>query len=309
MITREEVLNIIRIKGPSQPIEIKKALGKGDSFIIGAILTELREAGKILVSNTKRGGSPFYYLPEQKNQLKNLIQYLGEKDRRTAILLQEKKVLRDKKQDPLVRVALRQIKDYAKPLEVKTKEGTEIFWYWYELTKEEAIEKIKEILGIKKKEEQKEKEEAKEEQQKEKEEKTVVGIRNKEEQKERKDEEKTREEQQETITPEQTSDKFLKKIINYLNKKNITIKTYKVIRKNSDIELEILIPTPVGVVEFFCKAKNKKNNNDGDLSTAYLKGTTKKLPVLYITTGKITKKAKQKTGNEFKGMKLIEELK
>ena len=62
------------------------------------------------------------------------------------------------------------------------------------------------------------------------------------------------------------------------------------------------MPTAVGNVDYFCKAKNKKKCNDGDLSSAYLKGQAKKMPVLFITTGEVTKKAENMLENEFKGM-------
>ena len=95
MLSREGVLDVLKTKGPSIPVQIKKAIGAGDTFMIGAILTELREAGQIKVSNTKRGGSPFYYVPEHAGRLVNHIPDLGEKDRRAALLLQEKKILKD----------------------------------------------------------------------------------------------------------------------------------------------------------------------------------------------------------------------
>ena len=39
--------------------------------------------------------------------------------------------------------------------------------------------------------------------------------------------------------------------------------------------------------------------NDKDLSSFYVDGQMKKLPILYITTGELTKKAKEKLEKEF----------
>jgi len=72
---------------------------------------------------------------------------------------------------------------------------------------------------------------------------------------------------------------------------NIEIIEKKVIRKNTEIDLMIKIPTPVGKMKYFCKAKSKKRVSDGDLSSAYILGESRKLPVLFVINGKLTKKA------------------
>jgi hypothetical protein len=95
-------------------------------------------------------------------------------------------------------------------------------------------------------------------------------------------------------------------VLEFFQDKNIKAIDEKIIRKNSDIEFIIKMPTAVGTVEYFCKAKNKKKCSDGDLSSAYLKGQTKKLPTLFLTTGEVAKKSKQKLNTEFKGMVIKE---
>ena len=67
------------------------------------------------------------------------------------------------------------------------------------------------------------------------------------------------------------------------------------------------MPTPVGKIEYYCKAKAKKKSNDGDLASAKLQGQSKNLPVIYLTTGEITKKAKEKLQSDFKGL-VVKEL-
>lgn len=305
MLNKESVLNVLKTQGPSIPVQIKKAIGSGDTFMIGAILTELRESGNIKVSNTKRGGSPFYYVPEHAGRLVNHIPDLGEKDRRAALLLQEKKILKDNEQDPLIRVCLRQIKDFAIPLDVKLKEGTQLFWKWYLLPNTEAEHKIKELLGLLPKPVP---EQPKLQPQ------VHVSEAAKEQPAQAPAPAEPVEEEEPTPVPaakllkehDDTGDAFLKQVLEYFAEKHIQIITKDIKRKNADIEFEVTVPTAVGRVDYFCKAKAKKKNNDGDLSSAYLQGQGKKLPVLYITTGEVTQKAKDKLKHEFKGLVLVE---
>ncbi len=98
------------------------------------------------------------------------------------------------------------------------------------------------------------------------------------------------------------NDEFYKKIKGYFDSKDIIINNHKIIRKNSDIEFDISIPSQVGKLNYFCKAKNKKRCNDGDLSTVFIQGQAKKLPILFLTTGIITKKAEGMLSTEFKSM-------
>lgn len=103
-------------------------------------------------------------------------------------------------------------------------------------------------------------------------------------------------------TPDEIEDDFFQKVNTFCKSNNIQIENQKVIRKNTEIEMIIRVPSVIGKVEYYCYAKNKKKSTDGDLSTAYVKGQMKKLPALYITTGEITKKAMAMVEKEFKGM-------
>lgn len=311
MLTRDAVLAVLQRQGPSIPVQIRKAIGEGDTFMIGAILTELKEAGKVKVSNTKRGGSPFYYVTEHTSRLVELIPDLGEKDRRAARLLQERKVLKDTDQDPLVRVCLRQIKDFAVPLEVKIKEEKQLFWKWYQTPNQEAEQRIRELLGITPKPapQQPPKEPVEAPAQKAPEApRTAPAKAAATETREAEEEELPEAVPASKLLKEHddTGDELLKTILEYFAEKRIQVITKDVKRKNAEIEFEVTLPTAVGRVEYFCKAKSKKKNNDGDLSSAYLQGQAKKLPVLYITTGDVTKKAKDKLKTDFKGLVLVE---
>ncbi len=77
------------------------------------MLSELSSKKSLKISALKVGGSPLYYVPGHEEKLLQFIQNLNEKDRRTLELLKDSQVLRDAEQDPLTRVSLRQIKDFA----------------------------------------------------------------------------------------------------------------------------------------------------------------------------------------------------
>ena len=113
-VEKEEILNVVRNKGPITPNGIKKDV-KVESYLISAILSELVNANILKITTVKKGTSIFYYLPSQKAKLESLVSYLNEKDQRTVAILKEKKVLQDKPQDLLIRVSVRKIKDYALP--------------------------------------------------------------------------------------------------------------------------------------------------------------------------------------------------
>ena len=70
------------------------------------------------------------------------------------------------------------------------------------------------------------------------------------------------------------------------------------------IDFIVELPSPVGNLRYYVKAKAKKKVNEGDLSTAFIKGQSKRLPVLFISKGEVSKKAQELLDVEFKGMKV-----
>jgi hypothetical protein len=319
-LNKDAVLKVVQMKGPVIPNDVRKELG-GENLIIGAILSELSSEGKVKVTNTKVGGTPAYYCSGSEAKLINMIKYLNEKDRGTAEILKQKKVLKDSELTPLLRVSLRNIKDFARPLEVNVKGQKEIYWKWYLTPIQEAeqiiFKKVKpafkpeikapEPVPVAKKEEiveapkqaepiievQKSKEKIKEKKEKEIKPLVAAGARKEETQKEL---------GIPTEELEREKDVFFKKVWEYFKTNDIQIIDYKIIRKKSEIEFTIAVPSRIGSQEYYCKAKGKAKVNDGDLSTVYVQGQAKKLPVIFITTGELTKKAKDMLSRDFKGM-------
>jgi len=278
--TKQKILELIKIKGPIIPAQISKEINS-DILMSSAHLSELSSEGRVKVSNVKIGGTPLYYLPGQEPQLQNFSDNLHEKERKAYEILKEKKILRDNKLEPVIRVALREIKDFAVPLQVTYQNNKEIFWKWYLLNKEETESLIKPMLT--KKEEPIE----------------TKKIEPKKEIKPQTKEQIKKEIKERPLRADTTSS-FLQELKSYFNRNKINIKNEQIIRKNSEIDFILEIPSTIGSLEFYCKAKNKKRINDSDLSSAYVQGQLKKLPVLFLTKGDLTKKAKEILNAEFK---------
>jgi len=98
------------------------------------------------------------------------------------------------------------------------------------------------------------------------------------------------------------NDTFLKTINNYFNKNKIEIIETNEVKKNTEIDFIAELQTTIGNVKYFCKTKNKKKINESDLSTALVQAQSKSLPLLFLTTGKITKKSTEKLNTDFKNI-------
>ena len=83
-----------------------------------------------------------------KKIIANEIENLNDKEKKAFDLLQQSKVLRDIEQEPVIRVALREIKDFAIPLNVNYNNNKEIFWKWYLTSNGEAEQLIKQKLEL-----------------------------------------------------------------------------------------------------------------------------------------------------------------
>ncbi|MFC1690942.1 hypothetical protein ACFL0W_02065 [Nanoarchaeota archaeon] len=321
----EKLMRIIRTKGPVMPAQINKEMDTS-VLIAGAMLSELVDKKKIKISSAKFGSSPVYYVDGQEPKLEMLYKYLHEKEQKAFDRLKQQKILADEEQEPVIRAALRAIKDFSKPLEITAYGHTALFWKWYQTSDEEAEKIIKDKLGFA--EEQPEQPQAQPEQpqtvphqvqpeqpqvtpqpavvqEKSSIPKSVSEIQVQQE-KPIESQTKLAENQQEEIRikkeEEKPDDEFSRRIKKYFSRNEIEIIEQTIIRKNSEVDFVINVPSAVGKLQYFCKAKTKKKINDGDLSTAFIQGQMKKLPILFITLGDITKKANELLEKEFKNM-------
>ena len=146
-----------------------------------------------------------------------------------------------------------------------------------------------------------------------KEEKKQIEEEKKQLQKDRLSEKKTLQEKIITPAPRQepesqqvlAPDSYLESLRPFFQQKKIEVLKSEIIKKKSELNLIIKVPSEVGIIEYFAKAKNKKKINEADLSMAFLEGREKNLPIIFISQGEMTKKAKLLLETKLKGMAFV----
>ena len=280
-----KVIEYIRMRGPVIPVQISKQIGSNILFA-GAVLSELLASGKIKISTAKIGGSPVYYMPGQESRLTMLYNYLNQREKNAYDLLNKDKILRDRALQPVERVALREIKDFAYPLQV----NDELFWRWYLVSEEEAktlinpvIEKEQQVIEIPRviQEQVQVKEEKLEIVEEIKPEVEIQERLQPEIKVEIKKDEKIKERKR--IGKEAKKEDFILMLKNYFNNKRVKIVEENIVKKGKEFDYIVEIPSHVGDVRFFLSAKDKKKINDADLSLCHNKSQLKKLPLMILT--------------------------
>ncbi len=265
---KEKILFILRKRGPSLPVHVARETGLSMLFA-SAFLSELLSEKKIKISNMKVGSSPVYFLLGQESMLENFSQHLKSREKDAFILLKEKTFLKDNEQDPAIRVALREIKDFAIPF----KKNEEIFWRYFTIPETEF--KIKE----KPREIEKEKIEKKLDIFDEKPKKI---IRKK--------------------TPQKKNDKFFNKVKEFLFEKSIEIMDIESFDKN-----ELVLYVKSQGERKLLVAYNKKRINENDIIKANKKASESNLSYIILSLGQPLKKINSLI-NAIKNLSTIEKL-
>ena len=284
---RIKILNFLRFTGPSLPINVSKGCGM-TSLITSAYLAEMAENKQVRISTLKYGGSPLYYLPNQESSLENFISHLNPHDRDIFLKLKKEQILEDSKEEPVHRVGLRGIKDFAFPLRIVHDGVEKLFWRIYSISDQEALEKIRGILEPKKidaklevkKEEIKEKIEEKE--------KSEVKKEEKPKQERKKKEKAEKVEKAGEIKEKKTKRKI--EIKEWLAENKINI-SKEITVKPKESSFIVSVPSNLGSLELYAMFKDKKGISESDIVMAYQLSQDTKLPLFFITTGKLTKKA------------------
>ena len=277
VLMRDRALEYVQSDGPLLPVQVSKHIGS-DLMLAGAILSELSSRKLILLTHANVGGSPLYYVKGQESKLSSrLYNSLKSKEKEVFTLLDKEKVLKDEDLEPAHRVAISNLKDFAVKLDVIQDNKSETFWKYSLIEDSEAKNLIENLLKN-----------------------DVVQEIPVEVPKEIHVELPKPEIKQQVTTQiekpikpikQKQKDNFYGIIREYLSKNKINVLEETIIKKQSEFEFIVNIPSSVGNLKYFIKAKNKASINDVDISLAYSESHQKKLPCLFITKGKLTKKA------------------
>src|SRR3989344_3284935 len=300
MTVEDDILALMQLKGPVLPADVAKQI-KTNILLASAYLSELASRKKLKISSLKVGGSPVYFLVGQEEKLERFASNLNDKDLRAYEMLKQKVVLRDSHMTPLVRVALRSIKDFAMPINVTFGNTQELFWKWHSSTESDVKQLIQRELEDGEEVEApvaevpKKKKKVKDI---EKIEKTNLGVEKVEKIKPESTQKIERREIPQKIEPQRKNDlkkedaPFSNQTSLFFKEKGIRI-IHEEMKKDGEATYVIEIPSAMGMLKYLCKARNKKSSSERDLSSALVDGQLHKMPVVYLHTGKLNAQAEK----------------
>jgi len=271
--TRKKIVDILKSKGPSLPIHISSQTGTSTLFA-GALLSELAKDKILKISHMKVGGSPLYFLEGQERALENFHKHLPGKEKEAFLLLKKEKILEDKKQEPAIRVALRNLKDFAFPF---SSDG-EVFWRFYSTTEQE----VRDMFNAGKKTQTKIQSKQKTETKKLDEKQLDIGLKPAPI--------KTKPIKTGKKTKRKSRPEFATKISNILQNNRIEILDEKDVKKK-EYSAVVRINSTLGPIRFLGLSKDKKKITENDLRLALQRSQAMKMPALVLITGEINKKA------------------
>ena len=293
---KRKIISFLEENGPSLPVRIAKTI-QMDPVFASAILSELLGTKQVKLSHMKIGSSPLYLLPNQEQKLEEHTDNLKSVEKEVYLKLKEIKLITDEEETPVIRVALRNIKDFATPFKFQEK----IMWK-YTFTPEEEIQKLlspPEEKPEPKPEAPKTKEETRPEVQNERNENLASETDlvaeeeveeipkawevKKEEIKKIKEESKKVESIFEEKIP--TKKTFLKQVEEFLEEKDTKIISIEEVDKK-----KVIAKTESENKKALLFAFNKKRVNEDELMKCYKQAKTSNLPYHIIILGDLTKK-------------------
>jgi len=271
---KENILRFLILHGPSLPVHMAGEI-KSSILFTSAFLSELVSEKKVKMSNMRVGSSPVYFLPGQENALEKFSEHLKSKEKEAFILLKEKNFLRDSAQQPAIRVALREIRDFALPF----KSQGEIIWRYFlspesEYTPREPVKEEKPI-----------KTEVKEIKKEVIEEEKPLDIFTKTKEKPKAEPKGKKIESRIKKPKAKQKEKFFGRIKEFLGEKAIELKDIENFTKN-----EIILRVIHNSQEKILVAFNKKKITDNDMIKAHKKALDSGLPYMLLGLSEPTKK-------------------
>ncbi len=278
------IIDFLKRHGPSQPVQLRQALNK-DTFMASAILSDIVKTSSIKSTMARIGSSPLYYLPEQEETAKSKIfEHLEFLEKKLVNRIKEQLYMMDSTLSVQDRFIIKGCMDFIVPSKISLGGREEIVWRYYSVPEE----RIKERFFEKREIVQEEKRIVAETP-----EKVIVP------------EEKpaVKEVTIKEVMPEDafaTAEKMLKGMNAEIVNKS---------QKNKS-ELAMTIKFSNGAIQqnYFVKIHLKKKINESDLSLAYTEGTEKKMPVIFMTNGDMTKATEKSLNKKFGDLMKIVKL-
>ena len=296
---KEKIISFIKIRGPSLPVHIGKEINTNILFT-SAFLSELISEKRLKISRLKVGNSSLYFIPEQESLLEGFSQHLKSKEKEAFELLKQKRILKDSEQHPAIRVALREIKDFAIPF----KKNGELYWKYLKVSDMELIELMKNEIPVKsqtikekspekpiiseqiilpKKEEIKDKENYQ----------SMVGLKKK----------IIKKDILNKKIYQKKNDKFFNKVKEFLSKSQIETLDIEDASKDN-----LILRIKINGKEKLLVAYNKKKIDENDIIKAYKKSSELALEYIIISLGEPSKKINEfiEAVKKLDGIKKIE---
>ena len=291
--TKQRIINFINRNGPSLPIHIARDISYNTLFT-SAFLSELLGEKNIKTSWLRVGGSPLYLIPGQEPQLEKFSDYLNSKEKEAFLLLKQNKFLHDEELQPAIRVAMREIKDFAIPF--KNPPAENIVWKYftvdpseYQDKKQPVTEAIVEeriVIPVKKgisQEPQKELDIF------ENKEKLPVKLKNPAKQKiKARVEVRSSKKAKPKKSPQKGNDRLFNSAKEYLQNND-----YEIIDVIGLLKDEIILKVKKGREEQLIVAYNKKRLIESDIIRANKKSSELNLPYTIISRGEPSKKLQE----------------
>ncbi len=270
---KEKIIQFIKQKGPSLPVHIAKEINTSTLFT-SAFLSELLSEKKLKASHMRVGTSPVYFVPEHEAKLENFSKFLKSKEKESFELLKKEKFLKDSEQQPAIRVALREIKDFAIPF----KNNEEIMWKYMVVPESEFLNPKK----VEEKNIENQKIEV-----------LSTEIKNIQAENKQEDVEKELKKSEETkkikktkrIKTKKQNPKFFEKIKDFLKEKGIEILELIDFKKG-----EIILRVKEKGKEIILIAFDKKKISEGEIIKAYKKSNELGLDYIILSKSETSKK-------------------
>lgn len=274
--TKDRMMQYIKMKGPSLPVNIAREVSVSPLFA-SAFLSELYREQKLFMSHLKVGSTSLYLLPGQEMQLENFIEHLNVREREAFHFIKKNKIAEESLLTPVLRVAIRNIQDFATPIQIKDK----TFWKYSFISDQEALALIEpqQIETVKKQEVLEKIPEAQ------------ITIE--------KQVEKPTELENVLITPEKNKkikpqkiieSDFTKRLKEYLSSQGIEI-LQVIEEKKKEFQAKIRTEEKFGKQEYYLIAKDKKKIREEDLTLVLHKAQQDRLLALFMAPADLDIKA------------------